>query len=130
NGRPHMASRRTPRRAAAIATAALLALPAAAAADLTEEAGSPHAVGANPYWVATADFDDDGRQDLATANDSAGTVTVLLRQPGGGFAEEDGSPLPTGPRPHSVHAADIDGDDLPDLAIPNYAAGTVTILLR
>ena len=64
-----------------------------------EEAGSPIAVGMRPPWVLAADFNGDGHPDLAVVNQISSTVTILLRQPGGGFAEEAGSPVesPGGP---------------------------------
>src|SRR4051812_31412464 len=42
-------------------------------------------VGPNPQAVVTADFNNDGRLDLATANPGANTVSVLLGDGRGGF---------------------------------------------
>ena len=46
----------------------------------TQAAGSPYAVGAGPYQIVAADFNGDGKLDLATANLSDGTVSILLQQ--------------------------------------------------
>ncbi len=46
----------------------------------TQAAGSPYAVGRDPYQIAAADFNGDGKLDLATANLSDGTVSILLQQ--------------------------------------------------
>jgi hypothetical protein len=46
----------------------------------TQASGSPYAVGQYPYQIAAADFNGDGKLDLATANLSDGTVSILLQQ--------------------------------------------------
>ena len=46
----------------------------------TEAAASPYAVGQGPYQMAAADFNGDGKLDLAVANLTDGTVSVLLQQ--------------------------------------------------
>ena len=69
---------------------------AAAEASFTQELGSPFPVEADPYDVVAADFNRDGRPDLAVANGTAGTISVLLRQPGGSFVQE-GASLSAGP---------------------------------
>ena len=63
-------------------------------------------------------------------NFTGGTVTVLRRQAGGGFAQEAGSPIAVGPQASSVASGDFNLDGRPDLAVTNQNAGTVTILLR
>jgi FG-GAP-like repeat/Putative metal-binding motif len=113
--------------------AALLVLVNAAPADasFTQELGSPIPVEADPYDVIAADFNKDGRPDLAAANGSAGTISVLLRQPGGGFAQE-GPALPAGAGASTVTAADFNLDGRLDLASANYTnpGGTGTVFLR
>ena len=53
-------------------------------------------------------------------SNSAGTVTALLRQAGGGFAA-DGAPL-AAPGANGVAAGDFNGDGKPDLAASNDTA--------
>jgi hypothetical protein len=114
--------------------ALVLCLPATASADFAPAPDSPFTVGAEPYWVTSADFNADGRMDLASANvDSSsptGSVSVLLGQPGGSYTEEAGSPITVGGRPDAVAVADFNGDGLPDMAVTSFYSDTVTILLR
>lgn len=44
----------------------------------TPETGSPFAAGTKPYAAAVADFNADGKSDLAVANSGSASVTVLL----------------------------------------------------
>ena len=46
----------------------------------TQTGGSPYAVGKGPYQIAAADFNGDGKLDLAVANLTDGTVSILLQQ--------------------------------------------------
>jgi len=46
----------------------------------TTAAGSPYAVGKGPIGIAAADFNRDGKLDLAVANLTDGTVSILLQQ--------------------------------------------------
>lgn len=46
----------------------------------TQAGGSPYAVGKGPYQIAAADFNGDGKRDLAVANLTDGTVSILLQQ--------------------------------------------------
>ena len=101
-----------------------------AGGGFAQEAGSPVAVGASPAGMAAADFNGDGRPDLAIADSAGASVTVLLRQAGGGFAQEAGSPIAVGAGPLILASADFNGDGRPDLAVPSNSDGTVTVLLR
>ena len=114
---------------ATVAVASLLAGAATAWADLTPEAGSPYATGNAPYTVYTADFDGDGRPDIASGNGDAGTASVFLRQPAGGFAEESGSPFQTATSNGTI--GDFNGDGRPDLAFGDYTFSQgIAVLLR
>jgi hypothetical protein len=94
------------------------------------DAGSPIAVGTQPAGLATGDFNGDGRTDLAVANSQSSSVSVLLRQAGGGFAPDAGSPYSVGAVPVGLAAADFNGDGSNDLAVASNGAGQVTVLLH
>ena len=53
--------------------------------DGTFVGGPTLAVGASPLGIAAADLDGDGRQDLVTADNGSGQVSVILRNGAGGF---------------------------------------------
>jgi len=111
------------------AVSILLALSAAASAQFRPAPGSPITVGAAPYSVVTWDFNTDGRLDLAIANFSDGTVTVLLGNGSGGFTAAPGSPFAAGSNPQSLVVGDFNGDGKSDLAVANFNTNTVTVLL-
>lgn len=46
----------------------------------TPASNSPYAVGRGPYQIVAADFNGDGKLDLAVANLTDGTVSILLQQ--------------------------------------------------
>jgi len=97
----------------------------------TFAAYSSYPVGNRPYSVFAADLDGDGALDLATAN--AGTidvwtVSVLLNNGDGTYLPQ--SVYPVGGYPHSVCAADLDGDGDVDLATANSYSDDVSVLLN
>ena len=95
----------------------------------TAAPGSPFATGGDPVYVTVGDFNGDGIQDLATANTSDNTVTVLLGNGSGGFTPAPGNPFATGASPGTVVVGDFNGDGIEDLAAANGKDNTVTILL-
>lgn len=84
-------------------------------------------VGAQPGAVTVGDFDNDGVQDLATANQGGGTVSVRLGNGAGGFGGT--IEINTGFLPSSLVAGNFNGDGWQDIAVANLGAGTASILL-
>ena len=89
------------------------------------------ATGTFPSFVAIGDLDGDGKPDLAVANYSSATVSVLLNTStagtidAGSFAAK--VDFTTGTNPYCVAIGDLDGDGKPDLAVANYTSSTVSV---
>ena len=83
--------------------------------------------GTGCYSVAIADYNHDGRPDLAVANAFDNTVSVLLGDGHGAFAAK--TDYPTATAPVSVAAADLDHDGHLDLVTANYLACSTSILM-
>jgi hypothetical protein len=117
--------------ATALAAVLLLVGAASAWAAFVIE-GSPYTVGNDPYSLNAGDFNGDGRPDVVTLNGSTSDVSVFLRQAGGGFAQEAGSPVPLvgSPGPSGGAVGDYNGDGRTDLAVSSFDAGNVSVLLR
>src|SRR5207302_2677704 len=70
-----------------------------------------------PAPVVLADVNTDGKLDLAVANETSNTVSVLLGNGDGTFAARQD--FATGSEPLSLALADVNGDGKPDLAVAN-----------
>jgi hypothetical protein len=81
----------------------------------------------NPASVIVADFNGDGRPDLAVSDFQNNWVSILLGSVGGGFAAK--GTFATGAFPTAMVAADFNGDKKIDLAVVNANSGTISILL-
>ena len=87
------------------------------------------ATGHYPYDVAIGDLDGDGQPDLAVANYSSNTVSVLRNTSTSGsvsFAAR--VDFGAGAGPYGIAIGDLDGDGKPDLAVPNLNSNTVSVL--
>ncbi|HXN45590.1 MAG TPA: VCBS repeat-containing protein [Bryobacteraceae bacterium] len=95
---------------------------------------SPFAVGSYPESVVAADFNADGKLDIAVAgvglySATGSNVTVLLGDGTGGFTAVQSGPAATGDSPTALATADFNEDGLPDLAVINPETGTIAVLL-
>ncbi len=95
---------------------------------------SDFATGSGPVSVVTADFDGDGRLDLAVVNTTDNTVSILLGNGDGTFRPH--VDYKTGMQPVAVAVGDFNGDGHPDLVVANKGVVTsvgsdnVSILLN
>ncbi len=88
---------------------------------------SNFATGNAPQSIVIGDFNHDGKLDLATANNSANTVSVALGGGDGSFQTAVDYAAGNGPR--AVTAADLNGDVNPDLVVADSSANQVSVLL-
>jgi hypothetical protein len=84
-------------------------------------------VGDNPRALTSADFNHDGRMDLAVANSGSDNVSVLLGDGLGNF--ESTTPLAGGDSPTDIIAGDVNLDGDLDLAVCNFVSDDVSIFL-
>jgi type II secretory pathway component HofQ len=100
----------------------------------TFENPSTVTVGAGPSGISTGFFNQKNDTtntlvDLAVANQTAGTVSILHGNGDGTFTVEPTLTLPAGAGPTAIAVADFNNDGFPDLAVVNKDANTVSIFL-
>lgn len=92
-----------------------------------------HPVGTGPAGVVVADFNGDGKPDIAVANSGSGNVSILLGNGDGTF--QPAVNFDAGLSPNSIAVGYFDADSKLDLAVfhsgdsGNNASGVVSILL-
>jgi len=97
-------------------------------ATLTSVKTQSPATGAGPRALAVGDFNGDGIPDLAVANSSANTLTILQGNRDGTFTANSSAPQ-TGSQPYFVAVGDFNKDGKADLAVANRTSNSVTVLL-
>ncbi len=93
----------------------------------TQAAGSPSSLGQSLYAIVAADFNGDGKLDLAVTDFAANVVYILLGNGDGTF--QGPITIPVGNGPEAIVAGDFNNDGKLDLAIANASDNTVTLLL-
>lgn len=95
--------------------------------------GSPVPVPGGTLEMALADFNGDGRLDLASASHDSFDIAVLLGNGRGGFDPAPGSPFAATaggkPHTHGLAAVDANGDRRADLLAVNNEENSVAVLL-
>ncbi|MGH9947716.1 MAG: FG-GAP-like repeat-containing protein, partial [Pyrinomonadaceae bacterium] len=84
-------------------------------------------VGTTPRFAAIGDFNNDGNQDLASANFDANTVSIRLGDGLGGFSGTTN--VGVGTQPFGLAIGDFNNDGTQDFASANFGANTVSIRL-
>ena len=95
--------------------------------DGTFQGGINYGAGVNPQGIVSADFNCDGKPDLAVANAGSNTVGLLWGSGNGTFTQ--GTALSTDIHPVAIVTADFNLDGIPDLAVVNSTSGDVTVFL-
>jgi len=90
--------------------------------------GSPVDIGERGGDVVPADFNHDGRLDLATGT-AANHLAVWLGDGTGRFSAAPGSPYSAPRGPWNLAVADLNGDGKPDLIVAGVEEGSIMVLL-
>lgn len=93
----------------------------------TQAAGPPISL-PSASAIAAADFNGDGKLDLAVTSNGSNTVSILLGNGDGTFTPATGSPIPVGNTPDALAVGDFLGSGKLGLAVANFTDNTVTIL--
>ena len=85
--------------------------------------------GANPQAVAVADFNGDGKQDLAVLNGNGNTISIFLGNGDGTFQTPTTSyPVANG-FPVAIAVGDVNNDGKLDLVVADQRIGEISVLL-
>jgi hypothetical protein len=90
--------------------------------------GPPTPLGGRASPSEPADFDADGILDIAVANYSSDSVSVLLGRGDGTFVALQ--PLAVGDRPHGLAVLDVDGDGDIDIVTANSFSEDLSLLIN
>ena len=86
--------------------------------------GKPH-----NHGLALGDLDRDGDLDVATTDDEAHVVAVLLNDGRGALRPAKHSPFAVGRQPYPLALGDLNGNGSLDVVTPNVGSASVSVLL-
>ena len=84
--------------------------------------------GGGPRSVSSSDFDGDGLPDLVVSNGNENSITIHRNNStGSNISFQSKVTLATGGTPRFEAVADIDGDNSPDIVVPNFGTNTISV---
>jgi hypothetical protein len=86
-------------------------------------------VGSAPYSVAVADFNNDNRTDIVSANSGTNNIGILLGYSNGSFATMITYSTGDYSMPYGVAVGDFNNDGRLDIVVANFGTSTVGIFL-
>ncbi len=86
-----------------------------------------YAIGGRVTFITTADFNGDGYADIATANYTSNTISILINNGNGTFILQDNY---VGHSPYSVIGIDVNSDGHIDLVTANSYRQTMSVMLN
>lgn len=84
-----------------------------------------HSVGNVPVTLTIGDFNNDGKKDIATANQGSNSISILLGLGNGNFSAA--THFTVGNGPSGITSADFNNDGNMDIATSNQNANTVSV---
>ena len=101
-----------------------------ATSNVSAATSTTYPVGMEPKAVAVADFNNDGKNDLATVNRSANNVSILLGDGAGNFgAATNFSTGATFSEPFALAVGDFNNDGKTDVVVSKPNVGSISLLL-
>lgn len=95
--------------------------------NFPDRAAASITVGISPWQVTTADFNGDGKLDVAVTNNGSASVSILLGNGRGNL----GAPasVTVGNRPTQLCVGDLNNDGAADLVVTNESSNSVSVRL-